>query len=60
LWRAKEAVAKRGFTEERREGERLTYAEQLQRQAERAAEHADRYEGYAENAQSRAARRLRR
>lgn len=56
LWRAKEVAKKLGFTEEQREGERLAYAEQLERQAERAEERADRYEGYAENAAERAER----
>jgi hypothetical protein len=55
LWRAKEVAKKLGFTEEQREGERLTYAEQLERQAERAEERADRYTGYATNATGRAA-----
>jgi hypothetical protein len=53
LWRAKEVAAKLGFTAEQREGERLTYGEQLERQAERAEARADRYEGYAENAAKR-------
>lgn len=55
LWRAKEVAKKLGFTEEQREGERLTYAEQLERQVERAEERADRYDGYADNASGRAA-----
>ena len=55
LWRAKEVARKLGFTEEQREGERLSYAEQLDRQAERAEARADRYEGYAANAEGRAA-----
>jgi hypothetical protein len=42
LWRAKEVAAKLGFTEEQREGERLTYEEQLRRQADRAEERAER------------------
>ncbi|GHV34263.1 hypothetical protein FACS1894187_04490 [Synergistales bacterium] len=54
LWRAKEIAKKLGFAEEKREGERLTYAEQLERQAERAEERAERYEGYADNAAVRA------
>ena len=56
LYRAKEVAKKLGFTEEQREGERLTYAEQLERQTERAEARADRYEGYAANAEERAAR----
>ncbi|GHU75917.1 hypothetical protein FACS1894188_07630 [Clostridia bacterium] len=54
LWRAKEVAAKLGFTEERREGERLTYEEQLERQTERAEARAGRYENYAVNAEKRA------
>lgn len=50
LWRAKQVAEKLGFTGEQREGERLSYAEQLERQAERAEVRAERYEGYAENA----------
>lgn len=54
LWRAKEVAKKLGFTEEQREGERLSFAEQIERQAERAEARADRLEGYAENAENRA------
>jgi hypothetical protein len=54
LWRAKQVAAKLGFTAEQREGERLTYGEQLERQAERAEARADRYDGYAGNAAGRA------
>ena len=53
LYRAKEVAASFGFTREEREGERISYSEQLERKAERAEERADRYEGYAENAISR-------
>ena len=53
LYRAKQVAKKLGFTEEQREGERLSYAEQLERQADRAGERADRYEQYAENATQR-------
>lgn len=56
LWRAKEIAKKLGFTEEQREGERLSYAEQLERQTERAEARADRYDGYADNAAGRAER----
>jgi len=55
LWRAKEVAKELGFTEEQREGERLSYAEQLERQSERAEARAERYEGYAENATNRGA-----
>lgn len=54
LWRAKEVAKKLGFTEERREGERLTYAEQIERQTERAEARVERYETYADNAELRA------
>lgn len=54
LWRAKEVAKKLGFTEEKREGERLTYAEQIERQTERAEARAERYETYADNAEGRA------
>lgn len=53
LWRAKQVAAKLGFTAEQREGERLTYEEQLERQSERAEARAERYEGYAANAEKR-------
>jgi len=53
LWRARQVAEKLGFTAEQREGERLTYAEQIQRQSERAEERADRYDGYANNATNR-------
>ena len=56
LYRATEVAAKLGCSEEQREGERLTYAEQLERQAERAEARADRYEEYAESAAGRAER----
>jgi hypothetical protein len=50
LYHAKQAAAKLGFTQEQRTGERLTFAEQV----ERAEARADRYEGYAQNADRRA------
>ena len=53
LYRAKQLAAKLGFVSEQREGERLTYGEQLERQAERAEARADRYDGYAANAEKR-------
>lgn len=53
LYRAKQVAKKLGFTEEQREGERLSYSEQLDRQAERAEERAERYEQYASNAEKR-------
>lgn len=54
LYRAKQVAAKLGFTQEQRTGERLTFAEQVERQVERAEARADRYEGYAQNADRRA------
>lgn len=45
---------KLGFTNGGKVGERLTYAEQLERKAERAETRAERYEQYAENAVKRA------
>ena len=53
LYRAKQVAEKLGFTEEQREGERLSYAEQLERQSERAEARAERYDGYADNATKR-------
>ena len=53
LWWAKQVAAKLGFTEEQREGERLSFSEQVERQAERAEKRAERYEQYAENAECR-------
>ena len=53
LYRAKEVAQKLGFTEEQREGERLSYAEQLERQSDRAEARAERYDGYADNAAKR-------
>jgi hypothetical protein len=53
LYRAKLLAKELGFTEEQREGERLSYAEQLEKQSERAEERADRYDGYADNAAKR-------
>ena len=55
LWRVKQVAAKLGFTEEQREGERLSFSEQVERQAERAERRAERYEQYAENAARRGA-----
>lgn len=53
LWNAKETAKALGFTEEVRKGERLSFAEQVERKAERAEERADRYENYAANAEKR-------
>lgn len=53
LYHAKKVANELGFTEEEKIGERLTYAEQLERKTERAEARAERYEGYAANAQKR-------
>ena len=50
LYRAKLVAKELGFIEEQREGERLSYAEQLERQSERAEARAERYEEYSANA----------
>ena len=55
LWWAKQVAAKLGFTEEQREGERLSFSEQVERQTERAERRAERYEQYAESAERRGA-----
>ena len=54
LWWAKQVAAKLGFTEQQ-EGERLSFSEQVERQADRAERRAERYEQYAENAERRGA-----
>jgi hypothetical protein len=54
LYHAKQAAAKLGFTQEQRQGERLSFAEQVERQAERAEARAERFESYADNAERRA------
>lgn len=55
LYGAKSAAKALGFTEEERVGERLSYAEQVAQQTMRAEERAERYLGYAENAEKRGA-----
>jgi len=54
-WAVKTAN-KLGFDTEVKEGERLSYAEQLEVKAEKAEERAERYEQYSENAEKRAER----
>lgn len=50
-----ERIAKKlGFTECEKQGERLSFAEQLERKAERAMRRAERYEEYAASAERRA------
>ncbi|MBQ9113896.1 MAG: DUF3560 domain-containing protein [Clostridia bacterium] len=51
LWKAKQVAAALGFTEEVRTGERLSFAEQVERQQERAEYRAERYEQRAANAE---------
>ena len=48
-----ETAKKLGFTEEVKKGTRLSYAEQLERKAERAEVRAERYDTYSENASKR-------
>lgn len=45
---------KLGFTQEEKQGQRLSYAEQLEIKAEKAEHRADRYEQYSNNAEKRA------
>jgi len=52
-WGAIETAKKLGFTEEEKTGERLTYAEQLERKQEKAEHRAERYDKYAVNANNR-------
>ena len=54
LYRARKVAEQLGFTQEKRTGERLSFAEQVERQAERAEARAERFEGYADNAERRA------
>lgn len=54
LWRPRKVAAELGFTEEEKVGERLTTAEQIERQVKRAEARADRYEEKAEKAVERA------
>ena len=53
LYSAKRVANELCFTEEEKIGERLSYAEQLERKSERAEARAERYEGYAANAEKR-------
>lgn len=54
LYHARQAAIKLGFTQEQKQGERLSFAEQVERQAERAEARAERFESYADNAERRA------
>lgn len=53
LYRTRQIAQQLGFTQEQRTGERLSFAEQVERQAERAEHRAERFEGYADNADKR-------
>lgn len=52
-WRAEQVAKKLGFSGIEKQGERISYAEQLERKAERAEARAERYEEYAANAEAR-------
>jgi predicted nucleic acid-binding Zn-ribbon protein len=52
-WRAEQVAKKLGFSGIEEQGERISYAEQLERKAARAEARAERYEEYAANAQAR-------
>jgi len=53
LYGAKRAAEKLGFSGREDKGERLNFADQLERQAEKAENRAERYEEYAGNAEKR-------
>ena len=53
LYFAKSVAKELGFTDGKTVGERLSYAEQMEKRTERAEARADRYLGYAENAKKR-------
>jgi len=53
-YRAIQTAIKLGFTEEEKQGERLTFAEQLERKQEKAEHRAERYDQYSVNAEKRA------
>ena len=53
-WAAIDLAKKLGFTEEEKQGERLTFAEQLEVKQEKAEHRADRFDQYAINANNRA------
>lgn len=56
LYWSRKVAKELGFEDEQREGERISFAEQIERKQERAEARADRYDGYAENAEARAKR----
>ena len=53
-WRAEQVAKKLGLEDGGSTGERLSYAEELDRKVERAEARAERYEGYSSNAEKRA------
>ena len=53
-WRAEQVAKKLGFEGEEKTGERLSFAEQLERKAEKAEVRAERMETHAENASKKA------
>lgn len=53
LWRAERVAKSIGLTDAGQTGEKLTFAEQMQRKAERAERRAERYEGRADAAAAR-------
>jgi hypothetical protein len=55
LYWAKRVAKDLGFEEEQREGERLSFGEQIERKQERAEDRACRFEQYAINAEKKAA-----
>lgn len=52
-WQAIQIANKLGFMDEEKQGERLSFAEQQARKQEKAEHRAERFEQYAENAESR-------
>lgn len=55
LYWAKKTAQDLGFSDVGSKGERISFAEQMEQKQERAEARADRYDGYAENAERRAA-----
>lgn len=54
LYHARKIAQQLGFTQEQRQGERLSFAQQVERSVDRAEARADRFNGYADNAERRA------
>jgi hypothetical protein len=53
-WRAEQVAKSLGLEDGGKEGERLSYAEELERKSEKAEARAERFEGYSMNAEKRA------